>query len=299
MKSVTAIIPTYNHAAVLPRAIESVLEQSRPVDEIIVLDDGSTDNTSDVVKNYLPRIRYVRQENRGLSAARNAAITLATSDWIAPLDADDYWLPRKIEKQLEVVSASPNVTLVYNSVYLEHPGGERLLMAATPIGQLWPSLRFRNCITGSGSSVLMRRDEAIAAGLFDETLTACEDWDLWIRMAIAHQFGCVDEPLAVISESPGSMSKHPHRMLRNTQRIMDRSLLLGLRGVRRLLWRRRVWAAALYSAALAARSGTEESAKQFLWQSLVQWPSPTFLPGRWAAFGSEMLRTGERRAPGL
>jgi glycosyltransferase involved in cell wall biosynthesis len=290
MKSVAAIIPTYNHGLLLPRAIESVLQQTHAVTEIIVLDDGSRDNTPEVVVPYLSRIRYVRQENRGLSAARNAAIRLATSEWIALLDADDYWLPRKIAAQLATAAAAPRAALVYNTVYLEYPQGQRLLVPATPIDQLWPNLRFRNCVTGSGSAVLMKRAEAIDAGLFDEGLTACEDWDLWIRLAVTHEFACVQEPLAVISELPGSMSKHPGRMLENTQRIMDRSLLLGLRGVKRRVWRRRIWAAALYSAALAARHAPGAAARRFLLQSLMHWPSPAFQPGRWAALGSEVLR---------
>ncbi len=107
--TVSVVIPAYNAAKYIGRAIDSVLAQTRPADEIIVVDDGSTDNTADVAHGYGDKIRFIRQENAGASVARNTGIEAATSEWIAFLDADDEWLPQKLQLQTEHLRRNPNL----------------------------------------------------------------------------------------------------------------------------------------------------------------------------------------------
>ncbi len=105
--TVSVVIPTFNRASVVTRALESVLLQTRPPDELLVVDDGSTDDTAERVRAELPGVRVIEQENRGVSAARNAGIRAATGTWIALLDSDDEWLPEKLDRQLRAVTTEP------------------------------------------------------------------------------------------------------------------------------------------------------------------------------------------------
>lgn len=289
--SISAVIPSFNHAALLKDAIESVLAQTRPVQELIVVDDGSTDNTREVVAAFQDRVRYVYQLNRGLSAARNTGIREARGDWLAFLDADDSWLPDKIRLQEEALRRAPDAVLVYNSIWLVEPDGERRLVQARPPDSIWPSLRYKNCICGSGSAVLVRKDVLKEAGGFDETLTGCEDWDVWFRLARKYSFTYVPEPLAVLRSYPGSMSRDPERMVTNTEKILDKTLLDGLDGWSRYWWRRRILSAALYSAAISARDFSLQRERSYLWRSLRQFPMPSFMGVRWTSLLLNVVRS--------
>lgn len=137
--TVAAVIPTYNSAHLIRRALDSVVAQTRPVDEIIVVDDGSTDNTEEVVKAYAG-VRYIRQENSGAAIARNNGIFAAQSEWIAFLDADDEWLPDKI---LRLTEAAGDYGVAYSNYWIEE-SGRRTLTRCIPSDRLWPSIRYRN-----------------------------------------------------------------------------------------------------------------------------------------------------------
>ncbi len=289
--NISAVIPSYNHSALLKEAIASVLAQTRPVQEVVVVDDGSTDETRQVVAGFSGKVRYVYQDNRGLSAARNTGIREARGDWLAFLDADDSWLPEKIRLQEEALRREPQVMLVYNSVWMAEPDGTRRLAQAAPPSSLWPTLRYRNCVCGSGSAVLVRKDVVQDAGGFDETLTGCEDWDLWFRLAMKHPFTYVPEPLAVLRSYPGSMSRDPERMVANTEKILERTLLQGLSGWSRYWWRRRIRCAALFSAGISARDFSRRRERSYLWRSLWQYPFPGFLGKRWASLVLNVLRS--------
>src|SRR5258706_1971108 len=114
---ISAVIPTYNRSQVLKRAIESVIAQTRPVDEIVVVDDGSTDETASTVAAFGDQVRYIHQHNQGISGARNTAIRAASGDWIALLDDDDEWLPEKVRKQEEAIASCPDAVLVYSNYW--------------------------------------------------------------------------------------------------------------------------------------------------------------------------------------
>ncbi len=192
--TVSVIIPTYNREQWLPHAIESVLQQTRPAQELIVVDDGSTDATADVVRRY-PDVIYVRRERKGPSVARNTGVEICTGEWIAFLDSDDRWLPKKLQRQLEFLQESPDYQAVYtnerwirNGVFVNQ--GKR--------HQKYGGEIYLNCLPLciiSPSSILMRKSLFQELGGFDPELPACEDYDLWLRLSARHPIGFIDEPL--------------------------------------------------------------------------------------------------------
>jgi glycosyltransferase involved in cell wall biosynthesis len=281
---VSAVIPCYNYGRYLDRAIESILAQTHPVSEIIIVDDGSSDNTREVTASFGDRVRYIFQENRGRAAARNHGVRAASGDWIAFLDADDRWLPEKIELQLQVLARKPEAALIYTSAWYERRDGTRLFLAqATDPARLWPTLRYSNCVTGGASSALIRRDILVAEGGFNEQLRECEDWDCWVRLRRKHVFAAVGMPVTALTIWPGSASFNNDRMLAYTQQLMDTTLLNGLRGWRRAAWRRRIWSAALFGASINARQQARSRERALLFKSVLHWPSPLFVPKRWWA----------------
>ena len=193
--TVSVVIPTFNRASTLARAIRSVLAQTRPADEVIVVDDGSTDDTATRVRADFPDAQLIRQSNRGVSAARNAGIGAATGEWIALLDSDDEWLPPKLERQL--ASVDPSTVLCHtDEIWIRR--GRRV----NPMkkhekrgGQI-----FEHCLplcAISPSSALIRRHLFETIGTFDEDLPACEDYDFWLRVTARFPVVFVDEPFVV------------------------------------------------------------------------------------------------------
>lgn len=195
--SVSVIIPTYNRSAFLKEAVESVLAQSAGADEVIVVDDGSTDETPRVLEAFGPSVRSLRRENSGVSAARNAGIEAARGEWLAFLDSDDLWRPRKLEKQLAYLSVRPDIRICQvEEIWIRN--GKRLNPKkhhTKPTGFCFAALLERCLVSPSG--VMIHREVLKDVGLFDETLPACEDYDLWLRIGCRYAIGLVEEPLAV------------------------------------------------------------------------------------------------------
>lgn len=199
--AVSMIIPTYNRANLLCRAIQSALNQTYENFEIIIIDDGSNDNTSDVVEKYQKqdeRIRYIRcEKNKGGSAARNKGIKAAKGEYLAFLDDDDEWLPEKIEKQMiKFKNVSNDVGLIYSGFSCISESSGKIVTEINPIlrGNVYHNL-LENCILGSPTP-LIRKICFRKAGLFDETLPSCQDWDMWIRISEYYKFDFVSGVLA-------------------------------------------------------------------------------------------------------
>jgi glycosyltransferase involved in cell wall biosynthesis len=194
---VSVVIPTFDRARVLPRALDSVMAQTRPPTEVIVVDDGSTDGTAELVADRFPTARLIRQENRGVSAARNRGIEAAESEWIALLDSDDEWCSEKLEKQLDALRAEPE-SLVCHTDEIWIRRGRRV--NPRQIHAKHGGWIFRQCLPRcaiSPSSIVIHRRVFEEVGLFDEQLPACEDYDLWLRICCGHPVLLVDEPLVV------------------------------------------------------------------------------------------------------
>ena len=198
--SVSIIIATYNRATWLPAAIDSLLNQTRPPDEIIVVDDGSTDDTSQVLATYASALTVISQENQGLSAARNVGIRAATGDLIAILDSDDTLPPHSIERRARILEANPGFGVVYGDALLIAPDGEPLgkftefRRGERPTGDAFAALAYHNL--SPPHAFMFRRECLDVVGLFDSTVDTMGDHDLWLRMAAQFQFYYVDKVVA-------------------------------------------------------------------------------------------------------
>ena len=206
MMNVSAVIPTFNRGHCLLRAINSVLAQTTPVDEIIVVDDGSDDKTYDLLvkselldmRGQLPNIRYLYQENKGVSAARNLGIKEAENEYIALLDSDDAWAETKIERQalkLEKKNFSCRITHT-EEIWLKD--GQRInpkKKHKKSGGFIFEKCLPLCCI--SPSSVLLHRTLFNEYGFFDEKLPACEDYDMWLRLCAFEEVLFVEEALTI------------------------------------------------------------------------------------------------------
>jgi glycosyltransferase involved in cell wall biosynthesis len=199
LATVSIIIPTRNRHEFLRRAITSVLEQTYQDFELIVVDDASNDNTSQIVAEFKdPRIGFVRHPHRkGGSAARNTGIANAKGRYLAFLDDDDEWLPEKLARQMAVLVAGPaELGCVYTGCVMVNRASGKIFNQYRPTkrGDLSHELLHENCV-GSTSTMLLKRECLERVGGFDETLPSCQDYDLWIRIAQEFEFEVISEPL--------------------------------------------------------------------------------------------------------
>lgn len=208
MPQVSIIIPTYNHGRFVAQAVESALAQTYPDLEVIVVDDGSTDHTQAILSSYGARIHTITQENRGVSAARNAGILAARGGYFVFLDADDLVPPNKLALQVPVLRARPDWGLVYSSYQHVDESAAHVLREsrANKQGYLLKDLLCRTLFFPLGAA-LVRRECLDRVGLFDESCPAAADIDMWTRIARAgYAFGTIDQPLFQSRVVKGSMS---------------------------------------------------------------------------------------------
>jgi glycosyltransferase involved in cell wall biosynthesis len=194
---VSIIIPTRNRAALLPAAIDSVLSQTRQDFELIVVDDGSTDDTHEVMRAYASHITCLRIEPSGPSAARNCGIKAARADMIAFLDSDDCWLPRKLERQLDYHAARDDVMVSQTREVWIRNGVRVNARAKHRMRSGWIYEYCLPLCIVSPSSVIIHRSAFERVGLFDESMPACEDYDLWLRIAPLYPIHLIEEELIV------------------------------------------------------------------------------------------------------
>jgi len=192
--AVTVVIPTFNRAAIVVRAIRSVLGQTCQDWELIVVDDGSTDGTEQAVRSFSDnRIKYIRHDrNRRVSAARNTGIRCAQGEYVAFLDSDDEWLPETLQKELEVFrNSDPAVGLVYTGkIILDERGNVLKVRMPTKSGWVYDAMLDRHFV-GSPSRVTIKKQVLDRVAGFDETFVNCQDFDLWLRVAKVSKIACV------------------------------------------------------------------------------------------------------------
>jgi glycosyltransferase involved in cell wall biosynthesis len=215
---ISVVIPAFNYGHFVGDAVDSALAQTYRDIEVIVVDDGSTDDTQRVLKRFGSRIRYVYQNNRGLSAARNTGVRLANGDWIALLDADDVWHPQKTEVQLAAGQSVAGAGLIGSLP------ADVLPPALDPAPKIHVlSVRdFLLSIRTGPSGTLIRRSCFDAVGLFDESLRSIEDRDMWLRIAARFPAVEVVSPCWWYRPHQGQMSRHGARMLENYQRVLTK-----------------------------------------------------------------------------
>jgi glycosyltransferase involved in cell wall biosynthesis len=218
---VSIILPTYNRAATLDRAIASVLAQSYKNFELLVIDDGSTDATPALVKAMKDdRIRFLQQdENQGVAAARNRGLSAAKGRLIAFLDSDDAWMPAKLDRQVSLMQSSPErVGLIYTGLVIRQTGGMIDTWTPTARGNVLVDILRRNVVHFGTSSTMIRAEAAEAVGGFDSALPANEDHDYWARIARLYEFDYVPEPLTIYDQGgsvPGAEAKRSAQFERN------------------------------------------------------------------------------------
>lgn len=195
MSEVSVIIPTFNRAHTILRALDSVFESTFKDFEVIVVDDGSTDETKELLQNYPRPIGLISCENSGVSTARNLGAQAATSKWLAFLDSDDEWLPQKLQKQLDFVSDHPQYKLLHSDEVWIRNG---VRVNPKKRHQKWGGEVFLKCVEQcfiSPSTCLIDREFFHQLGGFDESFVVCEDYDLWLRASLCHPIGHINEPL--------------------------------------------------------------------------------------------------------
>ncbi|MFC1675666.1 glycosyltransferase family 2 protein [Planctomycetota bacterium] len=208
---ISVVMPTYNRAHTLSKAIESILGQSFENFELIIVDDGSTDETRDVADNISdPRVRFFfLSENGGASNARNIGIKNATADYIAFLDSDDQWKPDKLKKQFDLIKNCDQKVGVVYSGFTRYDGDKVLYMPDSSVkrksGNIFYEILKRNFITFQ--TLIAKKGCFEKSGLFDESLRCRHDWDLLIRLSRDWDFLCIDEPLVDIYAGSDSISK--------------------------------------------------------------------------------------------
>lgn len=203
--AVSIIVPTYNRGDLLPKTLNSVLSQTYSQFELLIVDDGSIDNTKEVVASYGDsRIRYLEQPcNRGVSAARNRGLRESKGDYIAFLDSDDEWFPDKLKLQVDLFrNASDSLGLVYTGVESNRGTDNPTVQLPTYRGNLYRKLLLTNVIHGGGSNALIRRRVVAAVGMFDEDIPAIEDYDYWLRTARFFDIDFVSQPLIRYNDVP-------------------------------------------------------------------------------------------------
>ncbi len=190
---ISVIIPTFNRADFILRTIQSIQEQTVEVDEIIVVDDGSTDNTRQVLSDI--DIKYIYQDNLGVSSARNTGIKTAQNKWIAFCDSDDIWCKEKLEKQINFHKENPNILIShtdelwkFNNKIIKKKAHQK-----KPSGYCFKD-NLHSCKIGA-STLLLNKSILDEVGLFDEKLKACEDYDLWLRILLKYELGLINEEL--------------------------------------------------------------------------------------------------------
>ena len=243
MPRVSVVIPTYNSARYLGAAIDSVFAQTFHDFEVVVVDDGSTDDTESMMSRRFQSVPYVRQPNLGVAKARNTGIEQTSGRYVAFLDADDTWLPAKLERQMTALADAPANRASYGSfIVCSETLTPLTVQRSLQRGRALEDLLLRGNVIGSPGTVLCERSLFSIVGGFDPTLSQCADWDMWIRLATQTEFAYLNEPLVNYRQHGASMSRRPELLERDSLRLLTKGF--NLPAVPASLWaqRRRAFA---------------------------------------------------------
>lgn len=228
MSSVSIIIPNYNTAHYLIEAIDSVYKSTFQDFEVIVVDDGSKDNSDAVVATYLQleNFKYIKQANKGLAGARNTGIREAKGEYLVFLDSDDIILPKKFSLQTAFLNANPAYDAVYSSsIFFKdgEPGTKITTSFPNYSGHILKQLLYGNFI--HVNTIMLRKEAVLKAGLFDESLRELEDWDLWLRLSITgSKFYHQDIVLSEVRLRKGSMTSNQIKMNATMVRVLEKNI---------------------------------------------------------------------------
>ena len=229
MPTVDIIIPAYNAARFLPAALESVISQTYTDWRIILVDDGSTDNTAAVAHEFQRRLQdrmlVITQPNGGQNAARNTAVRNSTAEFLATLDADDIWLPSRLADSLKAFEGRPHVGLSYGLItWIDESGAPLETFQGNPRdreGRIAPAIYMRT-VELPCPTITFRRKCIEEVGLFDETMRGTEDRDMWFRIALRHEVAFIPKVIAYYRVSANSMSSDLNRMFTGQRQFIDK-----------------------------------------------------------------------------
>ena len=305
--AVSVVIPAYNRAATLPRALASVRAQDFADLEILVVDDGSTDDTDAVLRAFgEPRLRVFRHEvNRGEAAARTTGVAESRGALLAWLDSDDEWLPGKLAAQVALLGARPELDAACTGFFAHESGDPagRLVVPDVPESpEAWRRTLLMGCDVGFGTTVVVRRAAALAVGPFDEAMIRHTDWDWLLRFSRGHALGLIAAPLARVHVEPGQVDPMSAELSarRFIEKHQEEFRALGPRARRRAIAKR--W---LEVARLHLLGGNRAAGARFLLRALATHPGQR--PGLYlqvfdAALGTALAPAAARwrrgRTPG-
>ncbi len=241
MIKVSVVIPVYNAEKYIVRAVESVLAQSYKKTEIIIIDDGSSDNSKKALTPYInsKTLSYFYQENKGAAAARNQGIRKAKGVYVALLDQDDEWASSKLDKQIKLLEENLEVGLVTCGSVVIEPCGKKQIrfpLVFPERNKMIKALTLKN-VVGGCSVVVVKKECFDKVGYFDETLKVCDDWDLWFRIAENFLIATVNEPLIKYYVLPDSLSSSGDENLKNEhiflEKIFSRPILKDKQSLKR------------------------------------------------------------------
>ena len=299
--SVSVVIPVYNNEPYIAAAVQSVLCQTRQPDEVIVVDDGSTDGTAEVLKSYRDRIKYVYQRNRGEPAARNRGICEAASEHVAFLDGDDLWCANKLELQMKYLDRHPECALVYSDMSTFDENGvidasvNSRFGISPPSGRIFAAL-FERSLFGSGS-VVFRKKCIDKVGYFDEALLVGSDYEMWLRISRHFDMGAVDQPLLSYRHHATMSTRGLGLKMRDgvpwEVAVISKILQLypqaidelGKSTVKRRL--SRPYAGVAYA---RVRQNEPKEARPLLRKAMACWPTNTWY---WILYGATFLNSGQ------
>ena len=310
---ISVVIPSYNSAAYLSEAIDSALNQTVLPLEVIVINDGSTDETPQILQRYQGRIVAITQENRGLSGARNRGIAAATGELIAFLDADDVWLPQKLEKQVACLEEHPRAGFVHTGAHWWNADtGEQSIRVNGNLHQLagacYKEFFAYNRVTVS--TIVVRRECLAAVGNFDEGIRrpTTQDYDLCFRIARHHELAYVDEPLVRYRLHASNFSKQPLPMWEDLLYVLRKALRDDVslrRKVGRVVVNDRLFEVFFEIGCLHHIAGRSAAARRHFLQALRHRPScgpvwllclRNFLPSAWVRTLRQLKRSAAPHA---
>ncbi len=268
LPKVSVIIPTHNRSHLISRSIQSVLNQTYQDFEIIIVDDGSTDNTEEIIKEFQEqnkRIRYIRhKENKGGAAARNTGIRAAQGEYVAFQDSDDEWLPEKLDKQMKLFeNVSREVGVVYTGVWRIENNKKNYIpfsYITKKEGNIHKELLRGNFVTTQAA--IVRKECFKKEEMFDEALPRLQDWELFIRLSKSYKFKCIDEALVVSYFTSNSISANQDALLKAFKLILEKHF-------QDLLKRRKILAKFHYTIGdLLCKSGKMKEGKEYLLKAI-------------------------------
>ncbi|WP_066376700.1 MULTISPECIES: glycosyltransferase family A protein [unclassified Anabaena] len=225
MPKVSVVIPAFNALKYLPETLKCLFNQTFKDFEVIIVDDGSSDGTAEWASQIKePNVKFITQANQGSSGARNTGIKHSQGEFIAFMDADDSWQSTKLEKQVQVLEENPEVGLVYTWVDYINEKGEPTGRIVKPEAQgyIWDKFTERNLIE-CGSVPMIRRRCFDDLGVFDTSIDAAPDWDMWLRIAAVYPFAVIKEPLVSYRQHANNKSKNYPKLLHDFRTIIEKA----------------------------------------------------------------------------